>query len=154
MSSFHLAAGTRVRINGEARPGRSTGTISRVDQDDPVLPYLVSWDEGSEEWHSRSDLVVTGRLPDAIEVPAFGMTSAELADHMQQTVEAVAGRIVGVGHDQYATDGGQLFERMDRAELVRWAMEEAEDLIAYGVMLRIRLARVRDALAAAELPNG
>ncbi|GAA3136893.1 hypothetical protein GCM10010466_29640 [Planomonospora alba] len=75
------------------------------------------------------------------------MTSNELAAAVEEAIRAAKGRVLGPGRDQYETeDGTQGFESMTLAELLDWASEEAEDLIVYGVMLQIRIKRVKRAL--------
>jgi hypothetical protein len=68
------------------------------------------------------------------------MTSEELAAEVGLAIGRVQGRVLGVGRDQYDDGSGvQPFERKEPGEIIRWAIEEADDLIAYGVMLGIRL---------------
>ncbi|MEV0823881.1 hypothetical protein [Nonomuraea rubra] len=74
------------------------------------------------------------------------MTSEELAAAIKTSVEAVQGRILGVGKDQYDYGDSQTFEKMMISDLIDWAIEEADDQIAYAVMLRIRLTRLKRVL--------
>lgn len=83
-----------------------------------------------------------------------GMTSAGLArevisqgTEVLDTFQASARRVMGVGDQQYSQIDGQKFENMPVDDLLAWANEELEDVIVYAVMLRIRLARLRDAYA-------
>lgn len=71
------------------------------------------------------------------------MTSDQLAEAIETAVESVQGRIRGIGRDQYDYGDTQTFEKMSIADLLNWAMEEADDQIAYAVMLRIRLTRLK-----------
>ncbi|WP_113705485.1 hypothetical protein [Nonomuraea lactucae] len=71
------------------------------------------------------------------------MTSEELANAIKTSVDAVQSRILGVGKDQYDYGDTQTFEKMTISELIDWALEEANDQIAYAVMLRIRLTRLK-----------
>ena len=74
------------------------------------------------------------------------MTPDELADEVASTIAACRARIMGTGAEQYSAGEVQQFELMTPEAILRAAMEEAEDLVAYGVMFRIRTQRVLDAL--------
>ena len=75
------------------------------------------------------------------------MTSEELAAEVASTIAACSRRLMGEGRSQYEiSPDAQAFERMSPERILREAMEEAEDLICYGVMFRIRTQRVLDAL--------
>lgn len=76
------------------------------------------------------------------------MTPSELAAEVAETVALAQGRITGIGADQYhdAATGRQLFEDLPLPELLRFAEEEALDLVNYAVMARIRYARLRAVL--------
>jgi hypothetical protein len=70
------------------------------------------------------------------------MTSEQLADEVQQAIMACRHRVLGVGAHQYDDGSGvQKFETLPAAELASWLLEEADDLIVYAVMLRIRAAK-------------
>ena len=74
------------------------------------------------------------------------MTSEELADVVADTIRATTARVLGVGAAQYDDGSGtQKFETLPPAELAEWLIEEADDLIVYAIMLRIRAARFADA---------
>lgn len=87
------------------------------------------------------------------------MKSSELADYVRRLVkrsgyavmlgssetdeiaEQAAGRILGVGRDQYEEDEDtQKFETMDLDNLFQYLDEELLDQINYGAMLRIRVS--------------
>ena len=69
------------------------------------------------------------------------MTSEQLADAVESAIGACRARVLGVGADQYDDGSGvQKFETLPAAELASWLLEEADDLIVYAVMLRIRAA--------------
>lgn len=74
------------------------------------------------------------------------MTSEELAKEILNAVLAVQQRILTVGKEQYARGDQQQFEGMSLQEIAKYAREEAEDLIAYGVMLRIKTQALIEAL--------
>ena len=79
------------------------------------------------------------------------MTSEQLADAVEAAIGACRGRVLGVGADQYDDGSGvQKFEMLPAAELAAWLLEEADDLIVYAVMLRIRAARFAAAAALVE----
>jgi hypothetical protein len=138
----YLPVGTRVKFVGDAGyDTRTTGVIRRVDHEDPGLPYLIQWGEGWDEWHAADDVVSLDGP--SLEIPAPGMTSADLAGYTARFVQAVTGRIRVSGHEQYTTPDGQRFESMTPDALLQYAREEAQDLAAYGAMLDIRLARVQ-----------
>lgn len=68
------------------------------------------------------------------------MTSEEHADAVEATLEALRGRILGVGAQQYDDGSGiQQFERKRLEAIVTDAVEEIDDLIVYLCQLRIRL---------------
>ena len=73
------------------------------------------------------------------------MNSDELAYDVQRAVAAVQHRILTVGADNYEhTASTQQFEHMPMHALFDMALEELEDLIAYAVMLRIRVNRLKE----------
>jgi hypothetical protein len=79
------------------------------------------------------------------------MTSEQLADEVQRAIMACRDRVLGVGADQYDDGSGtQKFETLPAAELAAWLLEEADDLIVYAVMLRIRSAKFAAAAALLE----
>ena len=74
------------------------------------------------------------------------MTSEQLADEVQQAIMACRHRVLGVGAHQYDDGSGtQKFETLPAAELASWLLEEADDLIVYAVMLRLRAAQFASA---------
>jgi hypothetical protein len=77
------------------------------------------------------------------------MTSQELADEVARVVADAQSRILTVGADQYTEPDGQKFESMPLANLVEYVREEALDLVNYGVMLSIRVERLKAAMAVA-----
>jgi hypothetical protein len=79
-------------------------------------------------------------------VKPFGMSSEDLAEYVADAVVDAAGRIKGVGNDQYSEGGFQKFEGMPLIELFEMADEELLDLVNYAIMLRIRLIRLASAL--------
>lgn len=79
------------------------------------------------------------------------MTSEQLADAVDAAIGACRKRVLGVGADQYDDGSGvQKFETLPAAELADWLLEEADDLIVYAVMLRIRAAQFAAAAALLE----
>ncbi|MER5643986.1 hypothetical protein [Streptosporangium sp. NPDC002524] len=74
------------------------------------------------------------------------MTSEELANEIMAAVVAVQDRILSVGRAQYEEGANQQFERQSLQEIVQYALEEVEDGIAYNVMLRYKLTRLKAAL--------
>ena len=79
------------------------------------------------------------------------MTSEQLADAVDVAIGACRERVLGVGADQYDDGSGvQKFETLPATELAAWLLEEADDLIVYSVMLRIRAARFAAAAALLE----
>lgn len=83
--------------------------------------------------------------------PRFGMTSDQLAEYVDQLFSAVGtsesftdkckGRILGVGHDQYAEQGFQKFEFLAISELFDMLLEEVEDIGNYATFIVIRVGR-------------
>lgn len=80
------------------------------------------------------------------------MTSEEFAQEVARAVLAVQSRILGIGRSQYERDGRQQFEDMSPAQIVQFGMEEAEDLVAYATMLRIRLNEIKKAMELLDQP--
>lgn len=72
----------------------------------------------------------------------------DLEEEILRTQEACIKRVMGVGDQQYSIGSRQKFEDMPMPDLLNWANEELEDVIVYAVMLRIRLARLKDAFNA------
>ena len=79
-------------------------------------------------------------------VKPFGLSSEDLAGYVADAVVDAAGRIKGVGNEQYSMGGFQKFEGMPLIELFEYADEELLDLMNYAIMLRIRLIRLASAL--------
>jgi hypothetical protein len=76
------------------------------------------------------------------------MTSEQLAAEVEEIIQSSRERILGIGAEQYDDGTGvQKFERLSLSELAAWLLEEADDLIVYSTMLRIRAARLREGLA-------
>ena len=79
------------------------------------------------------------------------MNSEQLAAEVEDTIRFCQKGILTVGKDQYLTevDGRpmQKFEIMKLDDFIEYAQEEARDLVNYGVMLNIRLQRLRGVLA-------
>lgn len=78
------------------------------------------------------------------------MNAQDLSNEVAATV-ALAQERVGpgsIGEQQYydPITNTQGFERMDLDDLLQYAEEEALDFINYGVMIRIRIAHLRDVL--------
>ena len=71
------------------------------------------------------------------------MRSEEVADYVEETIRRLEGRILGVGHEQYADEDEQRFETVPFPELFQMAFEELDDLIVYICMIRIRLSRLQ-----------
>lgn len=78
------------------------------------------------------------------------MTSEDLAEAVAQVISDCGERIMGVGADQYSEDESQRFERMRLTMLIDYVNEEALDLVNYGVMVSIRMQRLRRAVALIE----
>lgn len=79
------------------------------------------------------------------------MTSEQLADEVARVVVDAQQRVLGVGHDQYANGDEQKFEIMNLLDLIEYAREETLDLVNYGVMLTLRIERLREMIAREEL---
>lgn len=79
-------------------------------------------------------------------VKPFGMSSEDLAQYVADAVVDAAGRIKGVGNQQYSEGNYQKFEGMPLIDLFEMADEELLDLVNYAIMLRIRLIRLASAL--------
>lgn len=70
------------------------------------------------------------------------MTSEELAQHVEDAISRCRGRVLGIGNEQYSEGDKQKFENMSPTELLEWALEEADDLVVYGVMTGIRIRQI------------
>lgn len=75
------------------------------------------------------------------------MTAEELAHRVRAAADASAERVGGIGARQYGRGGVQRFEVLELPDLVGEAREEAQDLIAYGVMLDVRLQALQQLVA-------
>lgn len=68
------------------------------------------------------------------------MTSEQHADGVQEIVESLRGRILGVGAEQYDDGSGvQRFERKSLGQIRTDAVEEIDDLIVYLAQIRMRV---------------
>ena len=77
------------------------------------------------------------------------MTPQELANEVATVVSRAQERVGpgSIGAEQYHVDGQpQRFETMPIDGLIEYATEETLDLVNYGVMLTIRLDRLRRVL--------
>lgn len=73
---------------------------------------------------------------------------AQVLDGIESLIVAVRGRVLGVGADQYDDGSGvQKFEKLPMVELLDWTLEELDDVVVYAGMLRIRVERLKKALA-------
>lgn len=71
------------------------------------------------------------------------MTSEEHADQVQEIVESLKSRILGIGADQYDDGSGvQRFETKALEHIRRDAVEEIDDLIVYLCQIRMRLLSI------------
>ena len=145
----------RVRWVGGAysRTFGKLGTIVDVDREDQNETYRVKFDGETDpfgSWVKNNDIELVAQEPETPagppQVPAEGLTSADLAKYVSSLIVAVEGRITGVGADQYVKDGRQQFEAMPLAALIQYAREEMQDSIAYAAMMDIRLAWLQDSL--------
>lgn len=74
------------------------------------------------------------------------MRSEDLANYVDDAIERCRGRVMGVGDEQYSEGDKQKFESMTPTDLLEWALEEADDLIVYGVMTGIRIKQILERL--------
>jgi hypothetical protein len=79
-------------------------------------------------------------------VPAFGMSSAQLAEAVAEAITRATSRVVGVGQDQYDEGTHQRFETMPLTDLLEMTLEELDDVIVYAVMQQIRFRRIAEAI--------
>lgn len=79
------------------------------------------------------------------------MTSEDLANHVEAAIRRCRGRVTGIGNEQYSEGEKQKFESMTPVELLEWALEEADDLIVYGVMTGIRINQILDQVKGAQI---
>ena len=72
------------------------------------------------------------------------MSPEELSTEVDRFIRDARSRIVGVGADQYHTEGEpQRFETLDLDHLFEYVREALLDLANYAVMLGIRVERLR-----------
>jgi hypothetical protein len=71
------------------------------------------------------------------------MTSDDLVNFVDEQMDRLRTRIVGVGDDQYSGGDTQKFEQIPIDELFEMSEEELDDIVVYTMMLKIRLARLR-----------
>lgn len=155
-----LAVGRPVRIKG----GDFAGEFGVIVEYDHVFDlYLVENGKrrSGHEWHELEPLftmsqVVSVKVEDDTtpalvkKVIPFGMSSDDLAEEIAEFIAECAGRIKGVGKDQYEEGGHQKFEEMELDDLFEYAEEELRDICNYAAFLVIRLRRIRAALNEAD----
>lgn len=81
------------------------------------------------------------------------MSPQELSDTVATVVARAQDRVGpgSIGAQQYSVPGQpQKFETMELDALLEYVEEEALDLINYGVMVVVRLERLREAMALVE----
>lgn len=145
------------------KAGDFTGKVGFIQEVDPMFDrYLVSDGKtlSAHPWFELEpmftlDQVVDVKLADqepgsllADRMRPFGMKSADLAEWVDVFTKHCAGRIKGVGDEQYSMEGDsfQKFEEMTLDQLFKEFQEEVEDVSNYAAMLWIRMERVRQAL--------
>lgn len=158
------------------QPGRSVtiksgihiGDVGRVAVWDSVLEKwevdlggLSVYKHGSElEPMFTMDQVINVKVEAQIpgsdladKVKPFGLRSEDLAGFVAEFITHCAGRIRGVGDEQYSMEGDsfQKFESMTLDELILGFLEEIQDIANYSAMLYIRLERIRQALIAMDI---
>lgn len=154
--------GRPVRIKGEYNTGQ-IGVVTEesmgmfiVKVNGKTFGYTL---EELEPWFSPEEVVkakVTKTDDDGdpegitklekLMVP-FGMSSADLAEHVVEYMKEATERVTGVGNDQYTLKSHQKFEELDIHEVFNYADEEILDLMNYLVMVRIRLMRIWHAVS-------
>jgi hypothetical protein len=145
------------------RSGEFTGRVGFVQEYDSAFDlYMVSNGNflSGHEWFELEPLFTMGQVVDvkladqepgsllADRMRPFGMKSADLAEWVDVFTKHCAGRIKGVGDEQYSMEGDsfQKFEEMSLNQLFKEFQEEVEDVSNYAAMLWIRMERVRQAL--------
>ena len=68
------------------------------------------------------------------------MTSEELAQQVNSTMESLRSRIMGTGKEQYDRGSVQLIETFTSEEILINTLEEIDDAIVYLAHIRARLA--------------
>ena len=68
------------------------------------------------------------------------MTSEELAQQVNSTMESLRSRIMGTGKEQYDRVSVQLIETFTSEEILINTLEEIDDAIVYLAHIRARLA--------------
>lgn len=81
------------------------------------------------------------------------MKANELADQVEDVINSVRSRIMGIGADQYDEGDVQKIELKDPSVIIRETIEEIDDSIVYLSHLRARISKVQstidDSLASA-----
>ena len=81
------------------------------------------------------------------------MKANELADQVEDVINSVRSRIMGIGADQYDEGDVQKIELKDPAVIIKETIEEIDDSIVYLSHLRARISKVQstidDSLASA-----
>ena len=145
-SNDGFTKGERVRVI----TGEHAGKFGTIDQALPSGYYFVEV-EGTDatqvyDYHMIEPLTQPVQLALFPEAPAYGMTSAALAEEVSKAITRATTRVLGVGAQQYSTRTSQKFEDQPLKELFEGLLEEADDLINYGVMVQIRIRRMIEAL--------
>lgn len=114
---------------GNVDTAGSTGTRPRFD--------WVGIDRERRELAGRDD-----GGAGAPRVPGFGLNVDQLYDYQREFTEYAAGRLLGVGKEQYDRGSVQKFETMSVNELIDGLREELADVVNYATMLDILVARL------------
>lgn len=134
--------GEKVRIVSGEHAGKF-GVINEVLMTTGY--YIVKPDDSERlalmDFHEIEPIIEPVAAKEWADAPAFGLSSAQLAEEVAEAITRATSRVTGVGHDQYAEQGRQGFETMKLDDLIEYQLEELDDVINYSVMLQIRLRR-------------
>ncbi|MEU8086366.1 hypothetical protein AB0B57_22495 [Micromonospora sp. NPDC049101] len=155
---MRFKVGDTVRILKWPVNGHKVGDVGTIAEltEDGDKGYMVSvpgnygygW---YEDWELEA--AAPPLVPTLLPLVPEGMSPDDLAAYVGNFVQAAQTRILGVGADQYARGGRQLFEDMTATALIDMAREEAQDLAVYAAMVDIRLARMAEAFKRQESAN-
>ena len=145
-SNDGFTKGERVRVI----TGEHAGKFGTIDQALPSGYYFVEV-EGTDatqvyDYHMIEPLTQPVQLALFPEAPAYGMTSAALAEEVSEAITRATTRVLGVGQAQYDQGTSQKFEDMPLADLIEGALEELDDVIVYSTMVGIRFRRIAAAI--------
>lgn len=118
--------------------GTATVDSGGTGVDRPRFDWMGADRDKHERGQQDSDSVRPSPTP---LVPDYGITTEELAQHVEYLNMRAKLRVYGPGHEQYSLSSHQKFEDYTPAELFKEIRDELLDVINYVAMLDILIGR-------------